>query len=301
MVFAANCTWESGCSGNPKEHLTCCQQRGTGGRLWCLKGEQQSSVERWPALCRTGEKQAVMAEQAVEPGPFLTSLLLWHWNAVERRVLGFSCSGTESRGLSEAGDVSLAQAWKECFLSDIRRWEVSRIGCFQRSLLCDAPRELSVCSVLSLPSCMSCSCELYTSNEILLLFSGYPKKLLGPLDEYFCPKSYSHPSVWKGFGAGNTLQKHMKIRKMFCFLPTPSFLFIFCTTLLSCLFLLVFIVSFLVMDSQEKQALFFCVSAVDKAGDREGRHPQLCAWFSSWLSCHVEESIVFWIKSVLSH
>ena len=28
------------------------------------------------ALCRTGEKQAVMAEQAVEPGPFLTSLLL---------------------------------------------------------------------------------------------------------------------------------------------------------------------------------------------------------------------------------
>lgn len=77
MVFAANCTWESGCSGNPKEHLTCCQQRGTGGRLWCLKGEQQSSVERWPALCRTGEKQAVMAEQAVEPGPFLASLLLW--------------------------------------------------------------------------------------------------------------------------------------------------------------------------------------------------------------------------------
>lgn len=150
-----------------------------------------------------------------------------------------------------------------------------------------------MCSVLSLPSCMSCSCELYTSNEILLLFSGYPKKLLGPLDEYFCPKSYSHPSVWKGFGAGNTLQKHMKIRKMFCFLPTPSFLFIFCTTLLSCLLLLVFIVSFLVMDSQEKQALFFCVSAVDEAGDREGRHPQLCAWFSSWLSCHVEESIVF--------
>lgn len=267
------------------------------GRLWCLKGEQQNSVEKWLALCRAWEKQW----QWWLSGQWSLAASLTSWNAVERRELGFSSSGTESRGLSEDVDISLAQAWKEYFLSDIRRWEVSRIGCLQISSLCDAPCELSACSGLSLPSCTSCSCELYTSDEILLMSSRYPRKLSGPLDEYFCPKSYSHPSVWKGFSAERNTWRLGRCFVFFQLLQAPSFLFLFCPTSLSGLFLLVFtVVSFLAMDSQEKQALLFCVSAVDKAGDSEGR-PQLCAWFSSWLSCHVEESFAFWIKSVLSH
>lgn len=243
-----------------------------------------------------GETVAVMAKRAGEPCCF-TDFLKCCWE----EGAWIPSSDTESRGLSEDVDISLAQAWKEYFLSDIRRWEVSRIGCLQISSLCDASCELSACSGLSLPSCTSCSCELYTSDEILLMSSRYPRKLSGPLDEYFCPKSYSHPSVWKGFSAERNTWRLGRCFVFFQILQAPSFLFLFCPTSLSGLFLLVFtVVSFLAMDSQEKQALLFCVSAVDKSGDSEGR-PQLCAWFSSWLSCHVEESFAFWIKSVLSH